>query len=172
MQYADGSEKLAHYRQQIADLRGKIRALQQSVAIACAVTSKPPGEAFWKAAEEQGYQQFTLLLWEGVCVEMRRLAIELDLAPKILDVRVDRPLVARELVAADEVDQLIARVHAAGNPGQRHEDTPLGRCELHRLAPDHDRSALLINYQLTICERLRTCRRATAATAPQDRLRA
>jgi predicted dithiol-disulfide oxidoreductase (DUF899 family) len=31
MQYADGSEKLAHYRQQIADLRGKIRALQQSV---------------------------------------------------------------------------------------------------------------------------------------------
>jgi predicted dithiol-disulfide oxidoreductase (DUF899 family) len=31
MQYADASEKLAHYRQQIADLRGKMRKLQQSV---------------------------------------------------------------------------------------------------------------------------------------------
>ena len=31
MQYADASEKLAHYRQQIADLRGKMRELQQSV---------------------------------------------------------------------------------------------------------------------------------------------
>jgi hypothetical protein len=27
MQYADASEKLAHYRQQIADLRGKMREL-------------------------------------------------------------------------------------------------------------------------------------------------
>ena len=31
MQYADASEKLGHYRQQIADLRGKMRELQQSV---------------------------------------------------------------------------------------------------------------------------------------------
>ena len=31
MHYADSSEKLAHYRQQIVDLRGKIRELQQSV---------------------------------------------------------------------------------------------------------------------------------------------
>jgi predicted dithiol-disulfide oxidoreductase (DUF899 family) len=31
MQYADASEKLCHYRQQIADLRGKMRELQQSV---------------------------------------------------------------------------------------------------------------------------------------------
>jgi hypothetical protein len=31
MQYADASEKLAHYRQQIADLRGKMRELQQSI---------------------------------------------------------------------------------------------------------------------------------------------
>ena len=31
MQYADTSEKLAHYRQQIAELRGKMRDLQQSV---------------------------------------------------------------------------------------------------------------------------------------------
>jgi predicted dithiol-disulfide oxidoreductase (DUF899 family) len=31
MQYADASEKLAHYRRQIADLRGKMRELQQSV---------------------------------------------------------------------------------------------------------------------------------------------
>jgi predicted dithiol-disulfide oxidoreductase (DUF899 family) len=31
MQYADASEKLAHYRQQIADLRGKMRGLQQLV---------------------------------------------------------------------------------------------------------------------------------------------
>ena len=30
MQYADASEKLAHYRQRIADLRGKMRELQQS----------------------------------------------------------------------------------------------------------------------------------------------
>src|ERR1700746_160143 len=30
MQYADASEKLAHYRQQIADLRGRMRELQQS----------------------------------------------------------------------------------------------------------------------------------------------
>ena len=31
MQYADASEKLAHYRQQIAKLRDKMRELQQSV---------------------------------------------------------------------------------------------------------------------------------------------
>ena len=31
MQYADASEKLAHYRQQIADLRGKMRELQRSI---------------------------------------------------------------------------------------------------------------------------------------------
>src|ERR1700751_5523887 len=31
MQYADASEKLGHYRQQIANLRGKMRELQQSV---------------------------------------------------------------------------------------------------------------------------------------------
>jgi predicted dithiol-disulfide oxidoreductase (DUF899 family) len=31
MQYADASEKLAHYRRQIAELRGKMRELQQSV---------------------------------------------------------------------------------------------------------------------------------------------
>ena len=31
MQYADASDKLAQYRQQIAQLRGKMRALQQSV---------------------------------------------------------------------------------------------------------------------------------------------
>jgi len=31
MQYADASEKLGHYRQQIAELRGKMRELQQSV---------------------------------------------------------------------------------------------------------------------------------------------
>ena len=31
MQYADASEKLVHYRQQIAELRSKMRELQQSV---------------------------------------------------------------------------------------------------------------------------------------------
>ena len=31
MQYADASEKLAHYRRQIVELRGKMRELQQSV---------------------------------------------------------------------------------------------------------------------------------------------
>jgi predicted dithiol-disulfide oxidoreductase (DUF899 family) len=31
MQYADASEKLAHYRQQIAELRDKMRELQESV---------------------------------------------------------------------------------------------------------------------------------------------
>src|SRR5215475_6164873 len=76
----------------------------------------------------------------------------LDLAPQVLHVRVDRPLVAIEFVAADAVDQLEPRVHPAGYGGERDEDAPLGRSQVHRLTPDQDSPARLVDLQCAVPE--------------------
>src|SRR3974390_3230589 len=96
--------------------------------------------------------------------------VALDLAPQVLHVRIDGALVALELVAAYLVDELVARVDAAGNPGQREQHTPLGRRELDGLAP-HDREVpVLVDHELTGTERLWSAAGRVAGPAPQDRL--
>src|SRR5689334_5543313 len=57
-----------------------------------------------------------------------------EFAAQVLDVRVDGPLVAGELVAAHPVDQLIARKDPARRGGHRRQKPPLGRSQLQRPA--------------------------------------
>src|SRR3954447_18166912 len=60
----------------------------------------------------------------------RMTAVSLDLATKVLDVRIDAALVTLELVAADPIHELRSRVHPSRNIGERKKDPPLGRCQL------------------------------------------
>src|SRR3954451_22476881 len=56
----------------------------------------------------------------------RRRRVRLEFAAQVLDVRVDSPLVAGEVVPLHAVDQLEARVHAAGILRERQEELDLG----------------------------------------------
>ena len=53
--------------------------------------------------------------------------IRLELAPQVLDVRVDGAVERFDLVAANRVEQLRAREHAPGLPHQRRQQLELGR---------------------------------------------
>ena len=59
--------------------------------------------------------------------QLRALGIGFDLAPKILDVRIDRPLVGLELDSVDGVEQLRAGVDPTGLACQHEEQIELGR---------------------------------------------
>src|SRR6185437_9222653 len=71
----------------------------------------------------------------------------LDLAAEVLHVRVDRPLVALELVPAHPVDQLEAGVDAPGHGRERAEYPPLGGGERRLRAAHGHGPARLVDDQ-------------------------
>jgi anti-sigma regulatory factor (Ser/Thr protein kinase) len=77
----------------------------------------------------------------------RGARVRFDLTAQVLHVGVDGALVALELVPAYPVDQLSTRVHPAGNRGQRHQDPPLGRGQLHVRAAHPYLAARLVDDQ-------------------------
>src|SRR3984957_13220180 len=79
--------------------------------------------------------------------DLRLAGVGLDLAPQVLDVRVDAALVALELVAARAVDDLVPRVDPPRDRRQRDQHAPLGRGQRHAGPADLDRPALLVDHQ-------------------------
>src|SRR4051794_39103048 len=103
----------------------------------------------------------------------RRRRVGLDLAAEVLDVRVHRALVALVVVALDSVDQLEARVHAPGRLGQRDEQAPLRRGQVHALGVDRHLVAVEIEAQAPAVEAARRARvRLDALGAAQQRAHA
>src|SRR5206468_5196632 len=82
----------------------------------------------------------------------RRAGVGLDLAAQVLDVGVDRALVALVVVALHAVDQLEARVHAPGRLGEGDEQAPLRRREVHARVVDGDLVALEVEAQAAAVE--------------------
>src|SRR5215469_6750343 len=79
--------------------------------------------------------------------DLRVTGILLDLAAQVLHVRVDRPLVALELIPANPVDQLETRVHPARHRGQGDQDSPFGRSQVDLGPADLRRPPRLVDDQ-------------------------
>src|SRR6185437_7754554 len=94
----------------------------------------------------------------------------LDLAAEVLHVRVDRPLVALELVPAHPVDQLEAGVDAPGHGRERAEYPPLGGGERRLRAAHGHGPARLVDDQGPAPEAGDAVGGRGRAAAAQDRL--
>ena len=82
-------------------------------------------------------------------VEPTRVArIVAQLGAQVLDVRVNRALVALEVIAQDLLDQLHTRVDATGIAGERREQLELGGGQVDFLALDRDLMARDVDDQI------------------------
>src|SRR3990172_7473073 len=102
--------------------------------------------------------------------QSRRARVGLDLPAQVLDVGVDRPLVALVLVTLHAVDELGARERVAGPLREREQHPPLGRSETHDdavaadlVAADVDHQRAAVEAQLGALDRC-----GLARGAPQD----
>src|SRR6185437_6111603 len=96
--------------------------------------------------------------------------VVLDLAAQVLHVRVDRPLVAFELVSPHLVDQLEAGVDPPGDRGERAENPPLRGRKLDRRAAHGHRSPRLVDDQVPAAVAGDALRRRGRPATAQDRL--
>src|SRR5689334_10532756 len=76
--------------------------------------------------------------------------IGLDLAAQVLHVRVHGPLIPLELIPPDPVDQLEPGVHPARHGGQRNQQAPFGRGQIHGGTAHHHGPPRLVDDQFVV----------------------
>ena len=89
-----------------------------------------------------------------------------ELAPQLANVDVDGPRVAREGVAPDPLEQLVARQHEAAMVEELPEQVELLGGELHLLAGDGHLTAARVDGELAVARARRS--RGAAGTARRD----